>query len=96
MIQHDGAGWENSRPAPCGWIDAAGGPADLFNVMALLFLLIWLTSYYIAAYNVRQYVERTTLYDTLSWALQLAVVGSAFWWVFIQAGLVDVLMLAVG
>jgi hypothetical protein len=77
-------------------IDAAGGPAGLFNIMAVLFLLIWLTSYYIAAYNVRQYVERKTLYDTLSWALQIAIVGSAFWWVFIQAGLGDVLRLAVG
>jgi hypothetical protein len=76
--------------------DAAGGPAGLFNIMAILFLLIWLSSYYIAAYNVRQYVERKTLYDTLSWALQLAVLGGTFWWVFIQAGLLDVLRLAVG
>ena len=77
-------------------IDAAGGPSGLFNAMAIVFLLIWLTSYYIAAYNVRQYVERKTLYDSLSWALQFAIVGSLIWWVFIQAGLLDVLRLAVG
>jgi hypothetical protein len=76
-------------------IDAAGGPEDLFNVMAILFLLIWFTSFYIAAYNVRQYVERKTLYDTLSWAMQLTFLGGLFWWAFIQAGLLDVLMLAV-
>ncbi|MCA1801625.1 MAG: hypothetical protein LC662_04100 [Rhodothermaceae bacterium] len=77
-------------------IDAAGGPVGLFNIMAVLFLLIWLTSFYIAAHNVRQYVERKTLYDTLSWALQLTVLGSAIWWVFIQAGLLDVMRMAAG
>ncbi|TVQ14995.1 MAG: hypothetical protein EA364_03205 [Balneolaceae bacterium] len=75
-------------------IDAAGGPAGLFNVMAIIFLVIWLSSFYVAAFNLRQYVERKTLYDTLSWALQLAVLGGVFWWAFIQAGLLDVLRLA--
>lgn len=75
-------------------VDAAGGPAFIFHVLAIIFLVIWLSSFYITAYNVRQHVDKTTLYDGLSWVLQIILLFITFWWIFIYAGLLDVLRLA--
>ncbi|MFU8861127.1 MAG: hypothetical protein ACNA8K_11960 [Cyclonatronaceae bacterium] len=75
-------------------VHAAGGPAFIFNLLAILFLVIWLSSFYITAYNVRQHVEKTSLYDGLSWVLQIIVLCITIWWIFIYAGLLDIIRLA--
>jgi hypothetical protein len=75
-------------------VNMAGGSAILFNLLAVLFLLIWLSSYYIAAFNMRLYVERKSLYDGLSWGLQIPLLILALWWILLGSGLWDVFRLA--
>lgn len=75
-------------------VHISGAPSIIFNSLAVLFLLIWLSSFYIAAFNMRRYAERKTLYDILSWGLQVFVIGFLSWWVLYELGLRDVLQLA--
>jgi hypothetical protein len=72
----------------------ASGPVFMFNLLTVVFVLIWLSSFYVAAYSVRKYAERRNLYDFLSWALQSVFIAGMVWWIFSHAGIWDVLQLA--